>query len=274
MKKLLEILYKHQKGITFITLLFISFFLLIRNNSYHHYNFFSSANSLIGSLFEVKSSIVGFAQLKKENIGLAKENALLIQKVINKENKGANTIDTTRSYEVIPLEVVNQSIHLSKNYLTLNKGEEDGIKANMGIINSKGVIGIIKYTSKNFSIGYSLLNKQLKIAARNKRTKTLCLLEWDGKSTYTSVIKDIPAHEKIYLGDSIVTAGYGLIFPPNLLIGKVESVIEDLRDPFIKAKVKLENDFRKIRYVYAVENLKKSEKDSLEKIHALPLDKF
>ena len=78
------------------------------------------------------------------NIELLKENEEL------KKTLELNNTLSERSY--INATVINRNISYWFNELTINKGSSDGIKDGMAVINSDGLIGKIKKTSKTVSI--------------------------------------------------------------------------------------------------------------------------
>jgi len=79
--------------------------------------------------------------LKTKNEALVKENELLkntLEHYIKQEALGSFVkIDTTQ-YSYIAARVIRNSYAKRNNILTLNKGEADGVKPNMGVVLSDG----------------------------------------------------------------------------------------------------------------------------------------
>ena len=69
--------------------------------------------------------------------------------------------------------MILNSINKSKNIIIINKGEVNGITKEMGVVSSKGVVGIIKNITDNYSSIVSLLNTDLKINAILKNSSTI-----------------------------------------------------------------------------------------------------
>jgi rod shape-determining protein MreC len=62
----------------------------------------------------------------------------------------------------------------------------------------------------------------------------------------------------------VVTSGYSSIFPEGLLIGTILSFDKPQGENYYNIKVKLAVDFKSIRYVHVIENVKKEELKALE----------
>lgn len=163
----------------------------------------------------------------------------------------------------IPATIVKSSRNTAHNYIILNKGSEDGVKPNTGIISGNGVVGIVNAVDKHFSYGLTLMNNNVSIGARISRTGYLALLVWDGIHTDGAYLKDVPLHHTIAPGDTVVTSGFSTIFPPDFPIGIAgESVMVD--GSVFQTSVTLFQDFSTLKYVTIVEDTEKDEIAALE----------
>jgi rod shape-determining protein MreC len=75
---------------------------------------------------------------------------------------------------------------------------------------------------------------------------------------------NIPKSVQVAKGDSIVTSGYSLSFPPNILIGVVSEIVDDKSSNFYSLIVKPSTNFYSVEYVTVVDNLQKEEQKRLE----------
>jgi rod shape-determining protein MreC len=111
----------------------------------------------------------------------------------------------------------------------------------------------------------SMLHKKALVSAMFKKSGTFGTLSWGDKMDYRyATLSQIPMSEKIKIGDTIETSGFSNTFPKGIMVGTVESVREIPEEYFYAVRVKLSTDFKNLRYVYAVSDLKKQEKESLE----------
>jgi len=155
----------------------------------------------------------------------------------------------------------------------------------MGVINSDGIVGIVNYTSKNYSSIMSVLNIETKINAKIKKTSHFGTLEWDGLSMKYLKLNDIPETANIKIGDSIVTGGMSLIFPEGIKIGVISKISSnenqvnsfsiksgnndvfeyESRENYLNIKVKLNTDMSNLNNVYIIESLNKEEFQKVKK---------
>jgi rod shape-determining protein MreC len=174
--------------------------------------------------------------------------------------------DTTylQSYVYSSAKVINNSTNKRQNYITLDKGGINGIKPEMGVISSKGVVGIVKNVSGNFSSVMSVLHEKNKLSAKIKKSGYFGSLVWGNNSYRIADLKDIPNHVKLAIGDTIVTSGFSSIFPENILIGTVKEFDLPEGNNFYNIKVEFAEDYKRISHVYIIRSLLKEEKELLE----------
>ena len=157
------------------------------------------------------------------------------------------------------------STHKPNNYITLDKGSKDGVKKDMGVISATGIVGIIKNVNEDYSAVNSLLHRRTSISAKIKRTGAFGGVTWVGSNPRYVNLQAIPNHQTVKIGDTIVTSGYSAHFPPELMIGVVDTTYLPSGSSFHHIEVLLSNDFSKLSYVEIIKNLKQTEQKALEK---------
>lgn len=162
---------------------------------------------------------------------LAEENARLKEILFNKKDTILDikriTFKDVPFYTVTKAKVIKNSYNVRENYLTINAGEKSNIKTNMGVVNERGIVGIIEKTSPNYATLISILNIRLRINAKIKNSDHFGSLTWDGKNVGYAQLIDVPRLASIKKGDSIVTGAESDIFPENIPIGKIDKVFID-----------------------------------------------
>ena len=196
MQQIFNFLLKNSNRLLFLLLLVISLSLTIQSHSYHKSKIISSANFFTGGIYEKINNIDEYFGLKSQNDELAKENARLKTLLFNQRDttklpridsiKGVNKID------ILVSKVIRNPYSSLENFITINNGSTSGIKPNMGVINSAGIIGIVDNTSKNYSTIISVLNVNIKINAKIKKSNHFGSLVWNGKSTGFAQLIDVP----------------------------------------------------------------------------------
>lgn len=270
MRNLVLFLWKNNFTLLFVSLEVICVFFLVQNNSYHRTSFINSTNKVSGGIFQMYADVNDYFDLKYTNEQLARENALLhtlsTSSFINTPASHYTVNDSSRKqkYEYISARVVNNSTNRRNNYLTLDRGTLQGIKPDMAVVSTDGVVGVVVSVSQNFSSVMSLLHKDSKISAMLKRDGSFGPLAWEGDDYNYATLTDIPNHVKLKVGDTIVTSPYGSTYPENILIGTIDKFEIKSGEPFFTIRVRLSTQFKKLSYVYIVNNTMKAEQDSLE----------
>ena len=134
----------------------------------------------------------------------------------------------------------------------------------MGIIGPSGIVGIVKRCGQNYSTAYSILNTDLRISARISRTNYFGTLSWPAKDIKTMVLRAIPKHADVRIGDTVTTTSFSNIFPADIPIGVVENVEQKPGRADFSIDVKLINDMSNLSFVYAVRKKDKADRESIE----------
>jgi rod shape-determining protein MreC len=168
-----------------------------------------------------------------------------------------------RKYMYMTTRVINNTVNKQYNFITLDRGSEGGMKPDMAVVSTDGIVGVVKSVSENYSSVLSVLNRDFNVSAKIKKNGYFGPLSWGGTSAHYATLVDIPHHVKIAEGDTIVTSGFGGVFPEGIMIGIISN-FKLKGGNYYEIKVQLSNDFRKLDYVKVIRNYAKSEIDSLE----------
>ncbi len=269
MKSLLIFLLRIHFLLLFILIEVFSISLLVNNNNFQRARMVNFTRQLSGKYHQKLANLKEYFSLKVENQQLIEENNRLLN-IIESTYKSdeiffRNVNDTVynQRYFYTPAKVVNNSVNKKHNYITLNKGEKQGIKHEMAVVSDGSIVGVVKGVSKNFATVISLLNLDFKISAKVKKNGYFGSLIWDGNNYNTAVLNEIPLHADIQPGDSIITSGFSSIYPEGILIGYIED-FEEKGGSFYTIYVKLSTDFKRLNNVNIIGNLTQKEKLELE----------
>jgi len=271
MERLFLFVYQNRAFFTFLALELSCAWLIVTNNQYQGAKFFNSSNGIVATMNNFSQGVRDYFQLREVNQILAQENAALKQK-LSQQLQYIAASDTSvaiqdslllNQYGFESAKVVNNHVDFFKNYITIDKGEDRGLKPGMAVISPLGAVGKVKQVSKHYSVVTSLLHIDVMVSARLKKTEHFGTIQWDGRDPDIVQFKYIPRHVKPTVGDSIITSGYA-IFPDGIMVGTIAEV--KLRDEalFYDLKVKLSQDFRKLSFVTIVKRNLLHEQDSLE----------
>ena len=268
-----QIIYFFQKFKYFLFFLFLSFIsltLTFNNLDFHKSKFVNSANFITGGFYSQTSNISEYWNLKSENKLLAEENTRL-KNLLEKYNSVSFSIDSIvidsvkyqQKYTFTTAKIINNNYDKEFNFLTIDKGENQGIKKEMAVINSKGIIGITDNSTGDYARVQSILNRNSKINARLKNSNYFGSLSWNGKDYNTVQLSDIPRQAPLEIGDTIETGGKSTIFPEGILVGTI-SKINKGNTADNKVDVTLFNDMSNLGFVQVIKNLDTIEINLLE----------
>ena len=268
MQRIINFILSYRNAFLYCFLMVIALVMTIRSHSYHQSKFFNSSKWISGNVYGTAANISSYFGLKEENARLVAENEELRRLLFNRnEQISANPLDSTAlDFEVISADVIKNSIASPRNYLTINKGAQDGIATDMGVITTKGILGIVENTSSKFATVQSVLNTKSNINAKIKNSDYFGSLTWDVNDYNVVQLVDIPRLVRLVVGDTIVTGAMSSIFPENIPIGVIKKYDLDTSRSFYHIDVELFNDMSNIKNVYLIINKNKEEIQELEAI--------
>ena len=270
MQQIINFVIRNKTFLLFLLLFSLSLSITIQSHSYHKSKFISSTNYLSGSIYNTTHNIKAYFNLRKENEILVEENNRLKSVLYNNRDFGERipSLDSAlhNNFDFKTAAVIKNSYSNTKNYLTIDKGKNDGMKEDLGVITSKGIVGIIDNTSKNYSRVISILNTNSRINAQLKVSNHIGSLVWDTKSPEIVQIIDISKFAPVNVGDTIITGGQSTIFPKGIPIGTIDTYAIDVNGDTYTINVKLFNDMTNIGHVYVITNTDSEEIKSLKTI--------
>lgn len=271
MRALIDLLVNGKHWFLFILLEVISLVFLFSWNGYQKSVYFTTANDVVGSTYSVISSVTSYMNLGTENQRLEAENQRLYRQVESLKKQLADAaLDTiqphglSRKYDFVSAQVVSSTLHRNNNVITIDKGEADGIRPEMGVVCSEGVVGVVYMTSKHYSIVLPLLNVRSNVSCRLRRSNYFGTLKWHRGSPRHTYVTGIPRHAKVKKGNVVETNGYSDIFPPGLPIGVVSRISDSSDGMSYMLTVHLFADFSTLRNVSVITNYTQPERHQLE----------
>ncbi len=277
MNNLLNFLIKYSVVFLFLFLEIISLSLVVSNQEYQKSVFLSSSNNFVSSMYEMSNTVVEFFKLRTANDNLSEENTALKNQITELQNKLSalepEEKDSTDYHvppdmenKLISAKVINNSTNKLQNYITLNKGYDEGLRPDMGVISDEGVVGIVKTVSHKFAVVIPVLNDKIKINCKFKKNNYSGPLQWEGLDYRYAGLNDIARHVELALGDTLITSGFTSNFPEGIPVGVIEDFKIRESDSYYTIKVKLAVNFRTLSHVKVIKYLNYNEQKSLESV--------
>ena len=285
MQKLLAFIVAKRHWFLLILCEIISFVLIYQNNAFQRNIMLNSANTITASLLSFSSALFSYFDLQKINQELLERNRLLEMEVLRLHKQQNDKIsDMTifeqiflkdselddnpliprNSYKYIPARVINNTVVYSRNYFTIDKGANDNIRPDMGVVSLRGVAGIVSHVNDRYAVAISLLNVKSMVSCKILHTDFTGALSWKGDDLRHADLEQIATHADFQVGDTVVTSGYSSIFPPGIMVGTVESFKKQNDDNFYSLKVRFSTDFQSLNLLYVIDNPFRNEQIRLE----------
>ena len=277
MRALIDLIIKNKHWFVFIGLEVLSLAFLFSYNGYQKSVYFTTANDVVGSTYNVISGITSYLHLQEENQALEQKNEELRRQIIEIQRQiDEHHLDSIlrmpslpKKYDLVHAQVINGTLHKSNNLLTINKGEADGIRPEMGVVCSQGVVGIVYMTSEHYSIVMPILHVNSKISCRLRNSEYFGSLIWQRGYADIAYVTSIPRHAEVAPKDIVETNGYSDIFPPGLPIGMVHRINHSTDGISYMLRVKLFTNFTTLRNVSVITNYQSAERRQLEETAAM-----
>ncbi|MBP3841826.1 MAG: rod shape-determining protein MreC [Bacilli bacterium] len=207
-------------------------------------------NSIKSITSSLKKILINDDLKDYENIVFSKTNKLYKEEL----NELKELLDLKKvypNYKIINSTVTTRNKTYFLNTLEIDKGEKDGLRNNMAVVTTKGLIGKISKVYKNSS-EVKLLSKssnkyKTSIIIRSKENDYIGIIE-DVKDNLI-IVKNIDKSSNIKKGDEIITSGMEKEIPKGIYIGKVEHIENEKYSLSKKIYIKSEINFNSIHYV-------------------------
>lgn len=239
----------------FVLLEALCIYMVCNNGIVQRYRLMGKLREVQGFFWEKHSAVKEYSSLGAENSTLAQENARLLQQLYNERAAaGRDSSDTSPyTFQFIKAKVIRNTLGTAHNYLIIDKGSNHGIEEDMGVITPKGVVGITRGVSENYSYVLSFLNTSQQVSAKIGSSNTFGPLSWESGSEGMAVLNEIPQHLNVQQQDTVYTSGYSSFYPPDIPLGVVTGsrVVNGVH---LSVDVRLLQDFRSLGYVMVVRN--------------------
>lgn len=264
--------------ILFLALEIVCIILISKTNTLQGNDITSSANAVSGLMYRKQNDVVYYFSLGRMNDSLLNENARLraqlglyqgkdtlkdsvVQKAIGFTDTSKHIVRYAE-YIYRTARVINNSVSAANNYVTINRGADDGIEKNMAVLSGSGIVGKVVHVSSHFASILSVLSVKQEINARLK-DGTIGHTSWNDEQPDVLFMNDVPQQIKVKRGDSVFTTSYSY-FPQDVLIGTVIKTEPVKKNSMQILYLKSSTNFRNLQYVYVVENKFAVERMQLE----------
>lgn len=273
-----------QRLIEFIRRIYVVLlFVLVEGVALWHYaistpyaeaKILSRTTAVGGAVSGVVTDIGHFFSLPGENRMLTERIAVLEQTlererelysadVLDAEQVAALNMDNIH-YRYYPSRVTSITTNRQRNFVVLDKGVDDGIKPNMGVITpDRKLVGYIIFCSRHYSVALPVLSTDFNIGGRLVENRSACSVRWRGGSPHHVEIFDLSTYAAPKEGMAVEVSSERL--PDGVLIGHIESFEHNATQTAYSARLRLATDLSSLDNVLIVENTHYGEIEQLLK---------
>lgn len=187
---------------------------------------FNNINSLLNTYEEnkrLKMRLEDFAVLQAEVNTLQSENKSL-REIVDKES-------SLKDYDPLKATVIARNPDQWEEKIILDKGSSQGVKLNMAVMSSQGLIGKISlvtpFTSEVELLNTNNPNYRVSAIVQGEKKDVFGLIEGYDVERNELILKRIDSSFEVNVGELVVSSGLGGIFPKGILIGEITEVTTD-----------------------------------------------
>jgi rod shape-determining protein MreC len=219
----------------------------------------AGVHSKVANLWNSYADLVG---VRQENVRLKKElGRLLAERTVlmntERENQRLKKLLGLRAASEFPTlvaQVIGEDASGWYRTVFLNRGSDDGVKTNMAVSVTQGLVGRVARTSPHMAQVILITDPELSVDCRVARTRDRGVLS--GSLDRGAILRYINMKSAIRPGDQVVTSGLDGVFPRGLVIGIVDSVSKGTHGLFLEARVVPAVDFSEIEEVIIILGLR------------------
>ncbi|MBD5181950.1 MAG: rod shape-determining protein MreC [Bacteroidales bacterium] len=263
---------RYSTWFVFAFYVLLSCILLSRRDDYHASVLLSSANEVTSAVYRGATGVSGYFYLRDINRNLQESNAALENEILNLRSQLAeykalvsdsSYVRQEQRFDYTLASVINNSTRHPRNYITINRGTNDGVRPGMGVVDQNGIVGIVNVAGPHTARVISIINETQHFSVKLKDTPYVGSLSWKGGDPGIAYMEEVPRHAQFHIGDTVVTSGFSTTFPYGINVGTVMNRVRMTDDNFYILKIRLASDFKTLSTVRVITDFYKAELDSL-----------
>jgi rod shape-determining protein MreC len=154
------------------------------------------------------------------------------------------------SYDLVASKILNMGSSSNLSSITINVGSEDGITENLPVIIPEGLIGKTILAGKKTALVQLISDVNYRASVRIFPSGSVGILRF----LYDDIceIREVQKNALINLGDGVFTSGFSNIYPPNLKIGSVIEIQEEIGSFQKIVKVRISSKIGSLLNVFVI----------------------
>lgn len=213
-------------------------------------------NGATTTVWEIATVYYQNKELKEEVFALRQQNLQAAEYVAEniRLQEMLNYKHAAVQFDLMPAKVIGRESSTWTSVISINRGSSDGIKTNMPVVTEKGLVGVITDVSPVASRVQLLLDSRFSVGTLVQRpeSRVAGIVQGNPSDAMLPQMINIPRNSDIIVGDTIVTSGFGGVFPKGLMVGSVATVKNDNGGLLEIAYINTAVDFQKLEDVMII----------------------
>lgn len=256
MRRVIGFLQERRDYVVLILSLIVSLYFLFSNESREVQILRGKANSFFSVLYRPLMWVKGINELRTENellrekvMQLALLNSTLLKYEYENDRLRVMLDFKRRSrLELVPARVVSQGISPISSSITIDVGRDHGIRENMAVLSTVGVVGKTVSVGSKASIVQIMTDYNFRLSVKLERSGSTGILRWKDRGEFE--VWELPKAANLEAGERVVTSGFSDIFPEDLPVGEVTGISSSSEMLERIALATAYTDFRMLEHVF------------------------
>ncbi len=225
---------------------------------------FEKVTSWVGSQVNyVTSNIWEIVTVHQQNKMLRNEvGQLRVQNLQASEAAAENTRlralleykQAATQFDLVAARVIGRESATWTSMIIIDRGTRDGIKEDMAVVTEKGLVGNVIEAGPISSKVQLILDPRSAVGTLVQRpeSRVAGIVEGDSTNPMMPRMINIPRTADVVEGDTIVTSGFGGVYPKGIIVGLVSSIENDEGGLLKYARLEPAVDFQKLEDVEVI----------------------
>lgn len=265
MEKIFKTVYVLKGYITIFLAIILSSFLLISNENRQVENLQAKIIDVTGKIKQnftwvkiVFNTINENRELREELLYLTLENTRFRNAEIeNQRLREMIGFKKRESLKYLSAVVVSKGFHQIINSIQINVGKNDGVIKNIPVITEKGLVGKTHLVGNDYSLVQMMTDINFRVSAKILRTRATGIVNWKTEDIFE--MSNVPKSNDVAVGDTVITSGYSQIYPPQIPVGVVTKVSDNIPGMSKEIELKAFVEFSSIEEVFVIVQDRKPE---------------
>ncbi len=132
-------------------------------------------------------------------------------------------------FDLVAARVIGREADTWSCVIVIDRGTMDGVQEKMPVVTEKGLVGHVVEAGPNYSKVQLILDPRSSVGTLVQRaeSRVVGIVKGDVENPTMPQMVNIPKNADIEEGDTIVTSGFGGLYPKGLVVGTVSSLEND-----------------------------------------------